>query len=230
MSTDEEIIAEEWSIKEPIFKEENKGEDYKFTVDWFSCNQEAWMDIIDRIKPQKILEIGSYEGRSTCFLIDTLSQMHESEIHCVDTWEGGTEHQGSDLSEIESRFFHNIKKALDDAKYKTTLNVHKGLSSDKLVGLLAGGMKGTFDFIYVDGSHEAPDVLLDAVLSYQLLRKGGVIAFNDYLWVTTGDLRMKDNLNHPKIAIDAFVNVFAGKTNVITWLPLYQLYVQKLVD
>lgn len=231
MSTEEEIIAEEWSVKEPVFQEENKiEEDYKFTVDWFTCNKPAWTDIINKLKPRRILEIGSYEGRSTCFLIDTLSQMYDSEIHCVDSWEGGVEHQGSNMSAVEERFMHNVRKSLDAAKYKTAVSVHKGLSGDKLTELLANGMKGKFDFIYIDGSHEAPDVLLDAVLSFQLLAKGGIIAFDDYLWVITDNVKDKDVLNHPKVAIDNFINVYTRKLNVVSWLPLYQLYVQKMAD
>jgi predicted O-methyltransferase YrrM len=48
--------------------------------------------------------------------------------------------------------------------------------------LIAEGRQGYFDFIYVDGSHQAPDVLCDALLSFRLLKNNGVIAFDDYLW------------------------------------------------
>ena len=48
-----------------------------------------------------------------------------------------------------------------------------------IYALLAEGRQGSFDFIYVDASHRAPDVLLDAVLAFQLLRIGGLIIFDD---------------------------------------------------
>lgn len=134
------------------------------------------------------------------------------------------------MDSVESRFMHNVKKSLKNVKHKVNLHVHKGLSQNILPKLLAGGGAGYFDFIYIDGSHVAPDVLFDAVLSFQLLAKSGVIAFDDYLWITTAHPKDKDYLNHPKIAIDAFVNIFSRKTNVLTWLPLYQLYVQKITD
>ena len=41
---------------------------------------------------------------------------------------------------------------------------------------------GAIDFIYVDGSHQAHDVLCDAILSFKLLRVGGIVCFDDYLW------------------------------------------------
>jgi len=39
-----------------------------------------------------------------------------------------------------------------------------------------------FDYISIDGSHEAADVLSDAVLSWPLLKTGGLICFDDYEW------------------------------------------------
>ena len=85
-----------------------------------------------------------------------------------------------------------------------------------------------FDFIYVDGSHQAPDVLFDAVMSFKLLRKNGVIAFDDYLWFE--NLPHGKDLNRcPKPAIDAFTSIFYNKVNIIQ-APLKQLYVIKISD
>ena len=39
-----------------------------------------------------------------------------------------------------------------------------------------------FDLIYVDASHLALDVVVDASLSWQLLCGGGVVIFDDYRW------------------------------------------------
>jgi predicted O-methyltransferase YrrM len=39
-----------------------------------------------------------------------------------------------------------------------------------------------FDLIYVDGSHQASDVLTDSIITFQLLRVGGVMTFDDYVW------------------------------------------------
>jgi len=69
---------------------------------------------------------------------------------------------------------------------------------------------------------------MDAVLSFQLLRVGGVIAFDDYLW--SEDLpNGKDPLRCPKLAIDSFVNVFTRKVDIVS-APLNQLYVVKRTD
>ena len=51
---------------------------------------------------------------------------------------------------------------------------------DLLLELICEKMQ--YDFIYVDGSHKCLDVYLDLFLSWQLLRKGGVMAIDDYMY------------------------------------------------
>ena len=68
-----------------------------------------------------------------------------------------------------------------------------------------------------DGSHEAPDVLLDALLSFKLLKINGVIAFDEYLWQENLD-NIPDVLRSPKIAIDAFANIYCQKLRIFSAL------------
>jgi predicted O-methyltransferase YrrM len=102
----------------------------------------------------------------------------------------------------------------------------KGQSSGALTNLIAAKSE-PFDLVYVDGSHIAPDVLADAVLAFQLLRVGGLMIFDDYIWSMDPDGR-QDSLRMPKPAIDVFINIFQRKLKVMTGLPLYQLYLTKL--
>ena len=78
-----------------------------------------------------------------------------------------------------------------------------------------------YDFVYIDGSHLASDVLEDAVLSWALVKIGGMIIFDDY------DFIFADNpLQNPKVAIDAFVAAFSGKIKLIH--KSHQILLQKL--
>jgi len=200
---------------------------YKFTNDWFGITARAlWSDMINKIKMRRILEIGSYEGNSTCFLIDNLSKKSPLEIHCIDTWEGGSEHSHEDMAAVEQRFLHNTELAVANSKHHVDLVTHKGSSAQELSNLVAAGMQGYFDFIYVDGSHQAPDVLLDAVLGFQLLAVDGMMCFDDYLW-SKGTIFHLDTLKSPKIAIDAFTNIYCRKMQIIQ-APLCQLFVTKV--
>lgn len=196
----------------------------EFTNDWFNRSARVvWTQLIPQISPKRILEVGSYEGASACYLIETLAPRSPLEIHCVDTWFGGIEHSGTDMQQVEARFRRNLERVTGAFPDRVDLRVHKGSSCTRLAMLLAEGKLGYFDFIYVDGSHEAPDVLCDAVLAFQLLRVGGIIAFDDYLW------EMTDLLQRPKPAIDAFTNMYMRKLRVLQ-APLYQLYAQKVLD
>jgi hypothetical protein len=207
--------------------------DYRFSEDWFSPCIPIWTNLFNQLNPTKVLEIGSFEGRSTCFLIENLTQARDIELHCIDTWHGAVEHQiggfaQTNMSAVEERFLYNVNLSIEKSPHSIDLKIHKGTSDIELSKLLSAGLNNYFDFIYVDGSHQAPDVLTDAIFSFKLLKVGGLIAFDDYLWsepLPGG----KDIIRCPKIAIDAFTNIFARKVKIIN-AHLDQLYVQKISD
>lgn len=202
-----------------------------FSSDWFSKVEPIWDRILDDLQPSRVLEIGSFEGMSACYLIQNIAFKRPLEIHCVDTWEGGIEHQPDGAAPVkmgivESRFHENTSKCVESAAHPVDLRVHKLLSHHALARMLASGSDESFDFIYIDGSHQAPDVLADAVLSFKLLRVGGILAFDDYLWeepLPGGT----DPLRCPKPAVDAFVNIHIRKLKLLN-APLGQLYVRKI--
>src|SRR5262245_22269357 len=75
----------------------------QFKEAWFDMNITAWCvnfsRIFDRAKPVRILEIGSWEGRSTLFFLTYFTQGH---LTAVDTWAGSEEHTYRELQEIEA--------------------------------------------------------------------------------------------------------------------------------
>ena len=199
---------------------------YHFTQDWFGQYIPIWNGLVPLVKPSKILEIGSFEGRSTCYMIESSAAERDVEMHCVDTWEGSTEHAEIDMSAVEQRFRKNTALAISTVPHKVDLVTHKSTSLLALTQLISSGHASSFDLIYVDGSHRAPDVLSDAVLSFHLLRPMGLLIFDDYLW-SMERAGEQDSFNMPKPAIDSFVNIY--QRNLIV-LParLSQIYIQKL--
>ena len=115
-----------------------------------------------------------------------------SEIICVDPWPD---------AEIKRRFDKNT------AGYPY-LTAYQGYSHE----VLRRFPLGIFDVIYVDGNHDGKNVLEDAILSYRLLKSGGLMIFDDLRW--------KNPNNHPcdilpKPAIDAFISIFQHKVTVL---------------
>lgn len=171
--------------------------EYSFTQDWFSPNIPVWERVFNEFNPSSILEIGSYEGRSTVWMAETIHRAAGGRIDCIDTWED---------QEIAERFEDNTKIA----KWKfpnVYIRPYVGKSSD-VIPLKRCSEK--YDMIYIDGSHKASDVLSDAVDSFHLCKHGGVIIFDDYYANLGGN-----PLDYPKLAIDFFVNCFARELEVV---------------
>ncbi|MEO3472843.1 class I SAM-dependent methyltransferase [Roseomonas sp. CAU 1739] len=202
----------------------------QFTVDWFSRSIPAWKHLFPRVmpRPARILEIGAFEGRSTCFMLEHILPADlDGEIHCVDTWEGGVEHGGIAMNAVFDRFRANVGATVKRfPRHKVIL--HRNLSSLALRALHAKGHGGTFDFVYVDGSHQAADVLEDLVLSFPLLRNGGLMICDDYIWQRQRPGE-EDILDTPKLAIDAFTNIFRRRIRFIDWPSTYQAAFLKTV-
>lgn len=203
-------------------------QNYHFNSDWFTHNIPSLTAILDYLKPKRILEIGSFEGRSTVFFIEqALKHQTELEIHCIDSWEGGAEHIDTwNMSKVEQQFNENLTLAL--TKFDSVkLHKHRGYSHPQMIQLLANGFEGYFDYIYIDGSHEAPDVLFDALLAHRLVRVGGIISFDDYLW-SPNMPGQDDHYMLVKPAVDHYVNTYQRQLQVIQNLPGYQLHITKL--
>jgi predicted O-methyltransferase YrrM len=155
---------------------------YIFTKDWFDQNsRQNWDRIVPIINPKKILEIGSFEGAAACYLIDKLGKNNFLEVHCIDTWEENNDIAKEEAVIIEKRFDYNMQLAVNKSQNKTKYFKYKSQSHLVLSKMIADGV-GDFDLIYVDASHYAVDVLTDAVLSFKLLKAGGILIFDDYLW------------------------------------------------
>lgn len=200
--------------------------EYKFTTDWFNWAPEVWTQLIPLMPSRKdFLEIGSYEGRSTTWTVENMME-EGGQIICIDTWEGGEEHKAAanDMSEVEKNFDHNMK-LLKASHSEAIIGKAKGLSHIKLAEMIGDDEEDWiehFDFIYIDGSHIAKDVLTDACMAWPLLKKDGIMVFDDYMWGAP-----RDAMHRPKIAIDAFTNIF-GEELAIVHMG-YQLIVKKTV-
>lgn len=198
-----------------------------FTNDWFVPQIPTWNKIIPEYNPKRIVEVGSFEGRSICHLINMLGNENDLEIYCVDTWDGGREHADENMQNVESRFDSNVSEQISNVAKKINLIKIKSKSFAGLNYLISQGKTNYFDMVYIDGSHEAPDVLADAILSFELLRVGGLMIFDDYLW---GLGRDSEPLMNPKLGIDSFLNCYQRKMQPHPWLPNYQLYCRKIAD
>jgi predicted O-methyltransferase YrrM len=190
--------------------------EYQFTQDWFSHNIPVWEQLAALLPANpKVMEIGSFEGRSMVWIIENMLGS-SGELVCIDTWGGSEEHSAETVQGIEDRFDHNRALAMDKKGWDTedqygpnSVAKVKGVSVDALSSFLIDKDKD-YDFIYIDGSHIAKDVLTDACMAWPLLKQGGLMVFDDYLWGESRDI-----LHRPRLAVDVFVNIFAEQLDIV---------------
>lgn len=164
------------------------------------------------------VEVGSYEGSSAWWIMQNLLLSPQSRLYCIDAWPDG---QGGD--ERYQLFLRNIGELPNRAQ----IEVLRDWSQNALRALLARGVRA--DLLYVDGGHDAPTVLRDLVTGFDLVKPGGVIICDDYLW---DDPRWGGNrtLGRPKIALDAFTTIYADKMKIVRGMPNTQVFIQKTAD
>lgn len=188
-----------------------------YSVDWFSNNIPVWDQVFDHTALKgkdnlTFLEIGCFEGRATNHMLDNILTGKNCTLHVVDTFLGSANEIGmigADrslehfTSEIYSKFTANI------SNHKDKVIIHKGFSGDILKKDFQNDM---FDFIYIDGSHTAYDVLQDAILAHPLLKSGGVVIFDDFGWKDPTNLHPT---NSPELGITCFYNNYELFYNVL---------------
>jgi len=193
-----------------------------FTADWFTNGLINFEYVKSQMSalPESILEIGCHEGRSTCWMLENLLTDNGS-ITCVDPFANGPLSAFNNDQPPENRIIEEIFRHNTDLVKKTnqTVRLMSTLSFYALAELIKDHAQ--FDFIYVDGSHSADEVLADAVMAFGLLKKNGYMIFDDYLWMAAAD-----SLDRPKMSIDAFVNLFQKRIEVK--MINYQYVIQKV--
>lgn len=174
---------------------------YTFSHDYFSGHIPLWRQWFAELitpAPIRILEIGSWQGGSTLWLLDHVIGPRGGAITCVDTWAGSSEHTflaPLGLS-LEALFDANVARSgLGEHVHK-----RKGRSQDVLPTL----HPGSFDLIYIDGAHEAQAVIQDAIHAHRLLAPGGFLLFDDLLYT------FADPAQNTAAATDFFCHTFAA--------------------
>ena len=205
-------------IKHPFIKSKKKihknaHQNYlksKITsTDYFSINAYYWYKIISKnFNEFSYLEIGSWEGNSALYI---LKNYNTNKVLCVDLWE-----KDNKFKEINSRNFQNFKTNM--IEFKNRFSFYKQ-SSDNF--FLENQQK--FDVIYVDGWHEAPQVLKDINNAWNFLNKNGILICDDYFY---GDLYGESN-NVPAIAINQFLNKKKSKFKILC-VNNSQIFIKKI--
>jgi len=150
------------------------------------------------------LEIGSFEGYSTNYFIDHFLNGNNSKICCIDPW---IKYSDSTITKM-SEWDDIINEDTYNIFIKNTIsNSDKIIIKRELSINILPILNAEYDFIYIDGDHSEKAVWVDATLSFNILKVGGIMIFDDYTW----------NINEksPRNAIDRFIKEFNSKIEIL---------------
>jgi hypothetical protein len=168
---------------------------YEFTQElWFSGNSANFDNLINNLivdnSDLMILEIGSLQGMSACYINDLVPVDKNLKLICIDP-------------KFQSEFFENIKLSLNPSRI-----IPIELPSQVVLDFFE---PNRFHLIHVDGWHVAPQVFLDGFLAAKLLLDGGYIVFDDYL--KEDQTRIGQSV---KMGVKAFLLVFGKWFDVMS--------------
>lgn len=123
-----------------------------------------------------ILEIGSWKGKSTTLF--ALASSQESKVYAIDPFSGSQEHHHIFGQEIDT--YADFQRNIELNKIENKVIVLKGTTNDFKDSMTVKNIN--FDFVFIDGSHNYQDVLLDFQIWFPRVKTNGWIAFHDYKW------------------------------------------------
>lgn len=139
-----------------------------------------------------VVEIGSWQGRSTSFLARAVKESCNGEFLAIDHFKGN-EHSKKhyqigkeDLSDLEEGFKNNMMH-LGLNEDITLLN----MPNDEAVKLI---QNRKIRFLFIDGDYSLAGVSKDVSLFFPLLIKGSIIVFDDFAPECDGVVKIADIL------------------------------------
>lgn len=170
-------------------------------------------------KPIKYLEIGVHLGNTIEFMLNNILTHKDACAYGIDPWCWSGRFSG--MPEVEWNAM--MTKRVDDLRERYTgrLQLIKGYSQVVLRDNLFPDHY--FDLIYIDGQHHALNVLYDFVLTWPLLKIGGIMVFDDYDHL--GNLEVKPSVDCIMYALNHRGR--AQKQRAVELIRNHQLWLRK---
>jgi len=151
--------------------------------------------LLDTYKPQNILEVGSFLGFSTRWLLE-LSNKWNAKVSAVDP---NIRHRIFDnprdyVQQLNSKYYNETLEIITAFFGELNFDIYKKYrnSEPKLdkkqvdellikIDMIDSGWNRNFDFIFIDGDHSYKSVISNFEVAFNLVNKGGCIVFHDVL-------------------------------------------------
>lgn len=135
-----------------------------------------------------VIEIGSWQGRSTAYLAQACADTRNGQVHAIDTFQGNPGHEtnylvNDTLATLEQSFRGNIERA-GLADWVVVHAKHSADAAQDVRSQCEGAR-----MLFIDGEHTYEAVASDLKLYADLVLPGGSIVFDDYAPGFEGDVR-----------------------------------------
>lgn len=143
------------------------------------------IDLIFMLKPETIVEIGVFGGKSLVPMAYALKITSKGKIYGIDPWDNRESIAGMDG--VDYDWWNSIDhgKILRDLQTKINkFELSNNISLLKTSSELASPIYN-IDILHIDGNHSEKASFYDVTKWVPLVRKGGIIILDDTTWGTT---------------------------------------------
>ena len=185
-----------------------------YTCD-FTNDLKVNLDSLYPTKPEgvmKCVEIGSFEGRGSIVINNTLCKNNDSILYCIDPFDDEYV-KGNDAMAFWNDACNGqyIKFKHNTANFPKIIEM-KGYSDNMILKL----DDNSIDFCYIDGDHSPEQVYKDATNMFVKMKHNSIVLFDDYLWATNGIVTKK--------GVDRFLEEYKDKYELL--ISKYQLAIR----
>jgi predicted O-methyltransferase YrrM len=148
-------------------------------------------DVILRERFQNILELGFYQGVSTCYIAGALDELGSGHLTTIDL--AGARDKQPNVEQLLDRLGlrHFVTPYYEPTSYTW-----------RLMKMLEADPSPRFDFCYLDGAHEWFSDGFAFVLVDRLLQPGGLIIFDDLDWTYDTSPSLKNSARVRRMPAD----------------------------
>ncbi len=144
-------------------------------------------------KPSRFIELGSFLGQSTAYMATLIKDSGKPiSFYAVDLWRLDPKNDHNKyIAQYGENIFHQFLKNMEacgvkdyvypipESTSKAALGFRSRISTSEICEIKSDEAGVSFDFIFVDASHEYENVYSDLVNYWPLLKPGGLMAGHD---------------------------------------------------
>lgn len=175
------------NVCDAIIMKQNALEAMKQLEGWCSPEKASVLiDLITEMRPQVVLEVGVFGGKSLIPMALALQYNQRGKIYGIDPWDANRSIEGLEIEHVEwwlSIDHETILQGLIEKINEFGLNEYIELI--RATSLDASIKPKEIDVLHIDGNHSEETSFIDVTKWVPYVKKGGVIIFDDLDWHTT---------------------------------------------